>query len=60
MERYTVGQEKLRIDNPNRLLLLLLSRFSCAQLCATPQTAAHKVPLSLGFFRQEHWTVAKL
>ena len=24
------------------LLLLLLSRFSCVQLCATPQTAAHQ------------------
>jgi len=25
-------------------LLLLLSRFSCVQLCATPQTAAHQAP----------------
>ena len=31
------------------LLLLLLSRFSCVQLCATPQMAAHQVPPSLGF-----------
>ena len=36
------------------LLLLLLSRFSRVQLCATPQTAAHQAPLSLGFSRQEH------
>ena len=35
------------------LLLLLLSRFSCARLCATPQTAAHQAPLSLGFSRQD-------
>ena len=34
------------------LLLLLLSRFSLVQLCATPQTAAHKAPPSLGFSRQ--------
>ena len=27
------------------LLLLLLSCFSCVQLCATPQTAAHWLPL---------------
>ena len=27
------------------LLLLLLSRFSCVRLCATPQTAAHQAPL---------------
>ena len=37
-------------------LLLLLSRFSRVQLCATPQTAAHQAPLSLGFSRQEHWS----
>ena len=36
-------------------LLLLLSRFSRVQLCATPQTAAKQAPLSLGFSRQEHW-----
>ena len=33
-----------------------LSRFSCVQLCETPQTAAHQAPLSLGFSRQEHWS----
>ena len=38
------------------LLLLLLSRFSRVRLCATPQTAAHQVPLSLEFSRQEHWS----
>ena len=38
------------------LLLLLLSRFSRVQLCATPQTAAHQAPPSLGFSRQEHWS----
>ena len=38
------------------LLLLLLSRFSRVRLCATPQTAAHQDPPSLGFSRQEHWS----
>ena len=38
------------------LLLLLLSHFSCVRLCATPQTAAHQAPPSLGFSRQEHWS----
>ena len=38
------------------LLLLLLSRFSCVRLCATPQTAAHRAPPSLGLSRQEHWS----
>ena len=40
----------------NKILLLLLSRFSRVKLCATPQTAAHQAPLSLGFFQQEHWS----
>ena len=37
-------------------LLLLLSHFSRVRLCATPQMAAHQVPPSLGFSRQEHWS----
>ena len=34
----------------------MLSHFSRFRLCATPQTAAHQAPLSLGFSRQEHWS----
>ena len=37
-------------------LLLLLSCFSRVRLCATPETAAHQAPPSLGFSRQEHWS----
>ena len=37
-------------------MLLLLSRFSCVQLCVSPQMAAHQAPPSLGFSRQEHWS----
>ena len=36
--------------------LLLLSRFSCVQLCVTPEMAAHQASPSLGFSRQEHWS----
>ena len=36
--------------------VLLLSRFSRVRLCATPWTAAHQAPPSLGFSRQEHWS----
>ena len=43
-------------DNNAMRLLLLLSHFSCVQLCATPWTAAHQAPPSLGFSRQEHWS----
>ena len=35
---------------------LLLSHFSRVWLCATPQTAAHQAPQSLGFSRQERWS----
>ena len=34
----------------------LLSRFSCVQLFVTQWTEALQTPLSLGFFRQEHWS----
>ena len=36
--------------------MLLLSRFSRVQLCATPEMAAHQAPLSLGFSRHENWS----
>jgi len=39
-----------------RKMLLLLSHFSRVWLCATPDTAAHQAPPSLGFSRQEHWS----
>ena len=38
------------------LLLLLLDHFSRVRLCATPETAAHQGPPSLGFSWQEHWS----
>ena len=37
-------------------LLLLLSCFSRIRLCATPETAAHQAPPSLGLSKQEHWS----
>ena len=38
------------------ILLLLLSCFGRVRLCATPWTAAHQAPLSMGFSRQEYWS----
>ena len=35
--------EKARVPEKH-LLLLLLSRFGCVQLCATPETAATRLP----------------
>ena len=43
-------------DGSRLLLLLLLSHFGRVRLCATPCTAAHQAPLSLGFSRQEDWS----
>ena len=37
-------------------LLPLLSCLSHVRLCATPQTAAHQAPPSMGFSRQEYWS----
>ena len=37
-------------------LLLLRRRFSRVRLCATPETAAHQAPPSLGSSRQERWS----
>ena len=42
--------------SPSHPLLLLLSRFSHVRLLATPWTAAHQAPQSLGFSRQEYWS----
>ena len=39
------------------LQLLLLSHFNRVRLCVTPETAAHQAPPSLGFSRQEPWSM---
>ena len=49
--RFLLGEK-----TTTNLLLLLLSCFSSVRLCATPETAAHQAPPSLGFSRQEHWS----
>ena len=41
---------------PGMAGMILLSCFSRVQLCATPEMAAHQVPRSLGFSRQERWS----
>ena len=43
-------------SEPLLLLLLLLSRFSHAQLLATTWTGAYQAPLSMGSSRQEYWS----
>ena len=54
--RFVVHFEFIFVHVLESVLLLLLSRFSRVQLCATPLTAAHQAPPSLGFSRQEHWS----
>ena len=52
----TSNAEEADVERFYEDLLLLLSRFSHVQLCATPEMTAHQAPPSLGFSRQEHWT----
>ena len=40
----------------NPLLYAVLSRLSCVQLFATPQTIAQQASLSVGLFQQEYWS----
>ena len=44
------------ISKVNPTVDLCACLLTCVQLFATPQTAAHKAPLSVGFFWQEYWS----
>ena len=48
-----VAKSQTRLSNWTDVLL---SHISHVWHCATPQTAAHQAPLSLGFSRQEGWS----
>ena len=50
---FTIAMKRIKYLG---MLLLLLSRFSRVQLCATPWMAAHQASPSLGFPRKEHWS----
>ena len=50
------SRTKLIIHVKCLLLLLLLCRFSCVRLLATPWTAAHQTPPSMGFSMQDYWS----
>ena len=54
MEKF--NSEKQKVYPQGMWLLLLLSRFSCVQLLATPWTAAYQASPSTGFSRQEYWS----
>ena len=57
--RFSARGNLFRTIHSERLIwlpLLLLSRVSRVQLCATPETAAPQAYPSLGFSRQEHWS----
>ena len=53
---FTYHLSELNLMVTSSYKLLLLSHFSRVLLCATPWTAAHQAPPSLGFSRQEHWS----
>ena len=50
---YFMSKKKKNTLKSKLLLLLLLSHFSCVPLLATPWTAAHQAPPSMGFSRQD-------
>ena len=54
-QKTQISMQSLCTLNDFQKLLLLLSRFSCVRLCATPITAAHQAPVP-GFSRQEPWS----
>ena len=58
VELWTLNLESLAIweCRQGNSLLLLLSCFSCVQLCATPWTEAYQASPSMEFSRQEHWS----
>ena len=43
-------------EMPRACVLCVLSHFSHVPLCATPETVAHKAPLSVGFSRHQYWS----
>ena len=57
-KQQNTGQWVATLFDLNFTQLLLLSCFSRVRLYATPQTAAHQAPPSLGFSRQETEWVA--
>ena len=56
MKLEPIIQNEVSQKEKHQYSMLLLSRFSRVRLCATPETAAHQAPPSLGFSRQEHWS----
>ena len=56
MKLEPIIQSEVSQKEKHQYSMLLLSRFSRVRLCATPETAAHQAPPSLGFSRQEHWS----
>ena len=52
LEKYLMTWKNVHKSKSRLLLLLLLSRFSRVQLCATPETVAPQAPPSLGLSRQ--------
>ena len=47
----------LRIPPVSSMCAYVLNRFSCVQLFVTIWTVARQAPLSMGFSRQEYWSV---
>ena len=55
LQARTLEWVAISFSNAWKLKVKVKSR-SCVQLLATPWTAAHQAPPSMGFSRQEHWS----
>ena len=55
-ERWVKSQDNLSLVLVNNKNARVQSHFHCVRLFATLRTAAHQVPLSMGFSRQKYWS----
>ena len=44
------------ISSFKKLVVCVVSRFSCVRLFVNPWTVAYQAPLSMGFSQQEYWS----
>ena len=55
LNRHFSKEDRQTANRHMKGCVCVLSRFRRVRLFATPWTVAHQAPLSMGFYRQEHW-----
>ena len=56
MKLEPIIQSEVSQKEKHQYSIVIVKSLSCAQLFATPWTAAHQAPPSMGFSRQEYWS----